>query len=109
MLDRPANDVTSPSSDVVFVGFSLSDCVVETDRESAKYLRRVNRTALELAIHNHFGAEIGGFWLMEEQIAQLRTLPAYYTPEESSFVARAVEDYLKAQLQEFYSGKEKLR
>lgn len=107
MVDGSSDDVTLSSSDVTFLGFSLSDCVVETDREAAKYVRRVNRTALELAIHNHFGAEIGGFWLMEEQMAQLRKLPEYYSPEEAPFVSRAVEAYLGAQLQEFYSAKKK--
>lgn len=94
--------MTSTPSDVVFLGFSLSDCFVQTDPQAGKYLRPVNRTALELAIHNRFGAEIGGFWLMEEQIAQLRKLPEYYSLEEAPLVARAVEAYLNAQLQQFY-------
>jgi hypothetical protein len=103
MVDRFADHITATDSDVTFFGFSLSDCVVHADRETAKYLRPVNRTALELAIHNRFGAEIGGFWLMADQIAQLRRLPEYYSPKEAPFVARAVEAYLSAQLQEFYS------
>lgn len=103
MVDRSAGDLTASSSDVVFLGFSLSDCAVKADPEAAQYLRPVNRTALELAVHNRFGAEIGGFWLMEDQIAQLRRLPEYYAPQEAPFVARAVEAYLRAQLQEFYS------
>ena len=103
MVDRFLDHITATDSDVVFIGFSLSDCVVRADPEAAKYLRPVNRTALELAIHNRFGAEIGGFWLMTDQIAQLRRLPEYYSPKEAPFVARAVEAYLSAQLQEFYS------
>ncbi len=104
MVDRSVDDITASSSEVVFLGFSLSDCVVKADPEAAPYLRPVNRTALELAIYNRFGEEIGGFWLMEDQIAQLRRLPEYYAPQEAPFVARAVEAYLRAQLQEFYPG-----
>ncbi|HLN96950.1 MAG TPA: hypothetical protein VK208_00550, partial [Pyrinomonadaceae bacterium] len=65
---------------------------------AAKYLRAVHRTALELAIHNRFGIEIGGFWLMPEQLAQLRKLPECYPQPEAPFVERAVEAYLAAQL-----------
>jgi hypothetical protein len=64
---------------------------------------RVHRTALELAIQNRFGVEIGGYWLELEQIQQLRQLPSYYPPQEGSLVASAVEAYLQAQLREFYS------
>ena len=96
-------DLIKVESDVTFLGFALSDCTVELDPQAAKYLRPVNRTALELATHNQFGSEIGGFWLMHDQIAQLRNLPAYYSPNEAPFVARAVEAYLRAQLREFYS------
>ena len=85
-----------------FEGFALSDCEVQADPQTEKYLRRVIRTALELAVYNRFGAELGGFWLMSDQIAQLRKLPEYYSPAEAPFVARAVELYLQAQLQEFY-------
>lgn len=90
-------------SDVAFLGFALSDCLVQADPQIEKYLRRVIRTALELAVYNRFGAEVGGFWLMTDQIAQLRTLPEYYSPKEAPLVARAVETYLLAQLQEFYT------
>lgn len=96
-------DLIKVESDVTFLGFALSDCTVELDPQAAKYLRPVNRTALELATHNQFGSEIGGFWLMQDQIAQLRNLPAYYSPKEAPFVAHAVEAYLRAQLPEFYS------
>jgi hypothetical protein len=102
-LDPNALDLTSIESDVAFLGFALSDCTVELDPQSAKYIRPVNRTALELATHNQFGSEIGGFWLMHDQIAQLRNLPAHYTSKEAPFVACAVEAYLRAQLQQFYS------
>jgi hypothetical protein len=101
--DPKALDLPRIESDVAFLGFALSDCTVELDPQSAKYLRPVNRTALELATHNRFGSEIGGFWLMHDQIAQLRNLPAYYRSNEAPFVARAVEAYLQAQLREFYS------
>lgn len=80
------------------IGFVLSDCVVELDQAAAKYLRAVHRTALELAVQNQFGAEIGGFWLMAEQVSQLRRLPEYYPVNESPLVARAVDAYLRAQL-----------
>lgn len=63
-----------------FVGFALSDCLIQTDPQTEKYLKRVIRTAFELAVYNRFGAEIGGFWLMTEQIEQLRNLPEYYSP-----------------------------
>lgn len=85
-------------SDVIFVGFALSDCVVETDQNAAKYLRAVHRTALELAIPNYFGAEIGGFWLLAEQLAQLRKLPEYYPVQEAPLVERVVEAYIHAQV-----------
>lgn len=101
--DLKTFDLTRVESDVAFLGFALSDCTVELDPQSAKYLRPVNRTALELATHNRFGSEIGGFWLMHDQIAQLRNLPAYYPLKEAPFVARAVEAYLRAQLREFYA------
>jgi len=97
-----ALDLSRVESDVAFIGFALSDCTVELDPQSAKYLRPVNRTALELATHNRFGSEIGGFWVMYDQIAQLRNLPAYYPSKEAPLVARAVEAFLRAQLQEFY-------
>jgi hypothetical protein len=37
---------------------------------------------------------------MPEQIEQLRKLPEYYSSEEASLVGRAVEAYLRAQLQD---------
>lgn len=88
--------------EVEFVAFALGDCIVDVEQQAAKYLRPVHRTALELAIHNRFGAEIGGFWLMADQIDQLRKLPEYYPVNEAPFVARAVEAYLRAQLPELY-------
>jgi hypothetical protein len=87
-----------------FSGFALTECLIQTDPQTEKYLRRVIRTAFELAVYNRFGAEIGGFWLMTEQIEQLRRLPEYYSPKEASLVARAVEAYLQAQLENFYSA-----
>ena len=88
--------------EIEFSGFALTDCLIQTDPKTEKYLRRVIRTAFELAVYNRFGAEIGGFWLMIEQIEQLRKLPEYYSPTEAPLVARAVETYLKAQLADFY-------
>ena len=90
-------------SDVTFLGFTLCDCLVEVDAHLTKYLRAVHRTALELAIQNKFGQEVGGFWLMPEQIAQLRNLSAYYPPNEAILVQRVIEAYLHAQLEGFDS------
>jgi len=72
MKPARALDIASTESEVIFLGFALSDCVVEIDRDAARYLRAVHRTALELAIPNRFGIEVGGFWLMPEQLEQLR-------------------------------------
>ena len=96
-------DPTQEESDLSFVAFALSDCLVETDPRAAKYLRAVHRTALELAVPNCFGVSVGGFWLMKEQIAQLRALPDHYPRIEAPCAARAVNAYLRAQLQELYS------
>lgn len=85
-----------------FVGFALSDCVISQDGPAAKYLSAVHRTALEVAAQNLFGRDIGGFWLTSPQIQQLRSLPEHYPATESLLVSRAVEEYLKAQLQEWY-------
>jgi hypothetical protein len=93
---------TKKESDLSFVAFALSDCLVETDPRAAKYLRAVHRTALELAVPNCFGVNVGGFWLMKEQIAQLRTLPDHYPRIEAPCAARAVNAYLRAQLRELY-------
>jgi hypothetical protein len=90
------------NSSVFFVGFALSECVVQLDWQSAKYLRAVHRTALELAVHNRFGVEIGGFWLLADEIEQLRNLSEHYPPNQAAAVARTVEAYLKAQLQDMY-------
>ena len=87
-----------------FAGFALTDCLIQTDPQTEKYLRRVIRTAFELAVYNRFGADIGGFWLMTEQIEQLRKLPEYYPPTEAVLVANAVEIYLQAQFKGFYKA-----
>jgi hypothetical protein len=91
----------SSQSDVEFLGFALSDCTVDIDDAAAKYLRVVHGTALELAVHNQFGAEIGGFWLLSSHIDQLRRLPEYYSPAEAPLVEFAIEAYLAAQIREF--------
>jgi len=80
-----------------FVGFALNDCTVEVDQASAKYLRVVHRTALELAVQNNFGSEVGGYWLLADQIEQLRKLPLYYSPEEAVLVRKVIEAYITAQ------------
>ena len=90
-------DATS-EKEIELVGFALGNCVVEVSPSLEKYLRIVHRTALELAVQNQFGAEVGGFWLMGDQIAQLRQLPEYYAGEEATNVGVAVEAYLSAQM-----------
>ncbi|HEY0367505.1 MAG TPA: hypothetical protein VGC73_13630 [Pyrinomonadaceae bacterium] len=90
-----------PVSEVEFVGFALGDCSLDLDPASAKYLRVVHGTALELAVHNQFGAEFGGFWLLSPEITQLRRLPEYYSPEEAPQVEFAIEAYLAAQIRDF--------
>jgi hypothetical protein len=92
---------SSADSEVELVGFALGNCVVEIQPGLEKYLRVVHRTALELAVQNQFGVEVGGFWLLRDQIAQLRRLPEYYSREEAPQVSVAVEAYLSAQLKEF--------
>ena len=86
-------------SGLEFVGFALSDCIVKVDQASAKYLRVVHRTALELAVQNNFGSEVGGFWLLADQIEQLRKLPLYYSPEEAVMVRKVIEAYITAQVE----------
>jgi hypothetical protein len=100
--DAPISAATAGVSDVALLGFALSDCVVELDAPAARYLRAVHRTALELAVQNGFGIEVGGFWLMQDQIAGLRALADHYPACESEPVARAIEAYLRAQLLEMY-------
>ncbi len=85
---------------IELIGFALSDCIVDVTPEHAKYLRAVHRTALELAVPNQFGAEIGGFWLMAEQINQLRRLSEFYPATESKSVCCVIEAYLNAQMKE---------
>jgi hypothetical protein len=84
-------------ADLKLCAFALNDCTIHIESQSAKYLRAVHRTALELAVPNLFGSEIGGFWLNPDQIAQLRQLPDCYPANEIEFVRRAVEVYLRAQ------------
>ena len=93
-------DLTSNASDVMLCAFALADCVVQVDSQIAKYLRAVHRTALELAVPNLFGSELGGFWLKPDQINQLRKLADCYPTDEIRFVRRAVEAYLLAQTEE---------
>ena len=84
-------------ADLTLCAFALNDCTIHIEAQSAKYLRAVHRTALELAVPNLFGAELGGFWLKPDQIDQLRQLPDCYPANEIDFVRRAVEVYLRAQ------------
>ena len=92
-------DVQNNISNVRLCAFALTDCIVHIESQSAKYLRAVHRTALELAVPNLFGSELGGFWLKPDQINQLRKLPDCYPANEIDFVRRAVEAYLTAQIE----------
>src|SRR5262249_6415315 len=98
MIEPDESDIADLESDVAFLGFELTECTVNVDAQSAKYLRAVHRTALELAVHNQFGVEIGGFWFTCDQIQQLKALADYYPLTEALFVAHAVEAYLEGQL-----------
>ena len=100
MTTRENFELQKNVSDVKLCAFALTDCVVHIESQSAKYLRAVHRTALELAVPNLFGVEIGGFWLKPDQVDQLRKLPDYYPANEISFVTRAVDAYLAAQTEE---------
>lgn len=100
---KESEPIGTGTPDVSLLGFALTDCVVEIDRASAKYLRAVHRTALELATPNCFGAEIGGFWLMQDQLNQLRKLPDFYPSPEAPLVARAVEAYWRAQTESLHT------
>ena len=90
-------DLQSNVADVSLCAFALTDCVVEIESHSARYLRAVHRTALELAVPNLFGPHIGGYWLTPTQLEQLRMLSECYPANESKFVRRAIEAYLLAQ------------
>jgi len=84
--------------------FALTDCTIQIESHSAKYLRAVHRTALELAVPNLYGSELGGFWLTPDQIEQLRKLPDCYPANEIEFVRLAVEAYLLAQTEGLYAS-----
>src|SRR5262245_59257121 len=99
--EPPKSTKLTTESEVEFVGFALGDCTVDLQPAAAKYLRVVHGTALELAVHNQFGADIGGFWLLSPQIHQLRRLPEYYSLDEAPLVEFAIEAYLAAQIREF--------
>ena len=100
MTTRENFELQKNVSDVKLCAFALADCIVHIESQSAKYLRAVHRTALELAVPNLFGVEIGGFWLKPDQVDQLRKLADCYPTDEIRFVRRAVEAYLLAQTEE---------
>lgn len=102
MTNREDLELQNNLSNVKFCAFALGDCVVHLEPQPAKYLRAVHRTALELAIPNLFGLEIGGFWLTSDQIDQLRKLPECYPANEVDLVTRAVEAFLLAQTAELH-------
>ena len=98
--NREVFDLKGNAADVTLCAFALTDCIIEIESHSAKYLRAVHRTALELAVPNLFGSELGGFWLKPDQIDQLRQLPDCYPANEIDLVRCAVELYLLAQTEE---------
>jgi hypothetical protein len=100
MANEEDFDLQRNALDMKLCAFALTDCTVHIECQSAKYLRAVHRTALELAVPNLYGSEIGGFWLKSDQIDQLRKLPDCYPANEIEFVRRAVEAYLLAQTEE---------
>ena len=100
MPNQETLELQSNISDVRLCAFALTDCVVYIESRSAKYLRAVHRTALELAVPNLFGEAIGGFWLKRDQVDQLRKLPDCYPANEISFARQAVEAYLLAQVEQ---------
>jgi hypothetical protein len=104
MANQDDFNLKSNASDVMLCAFALTDCIVHIESQPAKYLRAVHRTALELAVPNLFGPEIGGFWLKPDQIVQLRKLPDCYPANEAPLVARCVNSYLRAQLPRSYWG-----
>ena len=97
MTSSDEQNVRSKSPDLELCAFALTDCTIQIEWQSAKYLRAVHRTALELAVPNLYGSELGGFWLKADQIEQLRRLPECYPANEHSLVRDAVEAYLLAQ------------
>jgi hypothetical protein len=97
-------DLQNNVSDVRLCAFALTDCIVQIEVPSARYLRAVHRTALELAVPNLYGSEIGGFWLKPDQIEQLRRLPDCYPANEIEFVRLSVEAYLLPQTEELYGA-----
>jgi hypothetical protein len=100
MLAEEDPYLQSNMADVSLCAFALTDCIVEIESRSARYLRAVHRTALELAVPNLFGPQIGGYWLTTVQLEQLRMLPECYPASESKFVRHAMESYLCAQTDE---------
>jgi hypothetical protein len=101
MANREEPVLQQNVSDVTLCAFALTDCTVHIESRLAKYLRVVHRTALELAVPNLFGPELGGFWLKPDQIDQLRKLPGCYPVSEIDLVRDAVEAYLLAQTETF--------
>jgi len=100
MINPEHSDLQNNLFELKLCAFALTDCTIHVETQSAKYLRAVHRTALELAVPNLYGSELGGFWLKSDQIDQLRTLPDCYPANEVEFVRRAVEAYLRAQAAE---------
>jgi hypothetical protein len=94
---------TGMSALLQLCAFALADCTILIESQTAKYLRAVHRTAIELAVPNLFGSELGGFWLKSDHVEQLRKLPDCYPANEIEFVRLAVEAYLVAQTEELYA------
>jgi hypothetical protein len=97
MDNRKETVLSDNAANVKLCAFALTDCTVHIESRIAKYLRAVHRTALELAVPNLFGPELGGYWLQPDHVEQLRRLPDCYPVEEIDLVRDAVEAYLVAQ------------
>ena len=87
--NEPVYENGQTGMSVLLCAFALTDCTIQLESHSAKYLRAVHRTALELAVPNLYGAELGGFWLKPDQVEQLKTLPDCYPANEVEFVRLA--------------------
>jgi len=108
MDNRKETALPDNAANVKLCAFALTDCTVHVESRIAKYLRAVHRTALELAVPNLFGPELGGYWLQPDHIEQLRRLPDCYPVEEIDLVKDAVEAYLLAQTQELHWTESKI-
>ena len=95
-LDPKALDLSRIESDVAFSALpwliARSRSIRNQQNISVQFIAPLWNWQLPICL----ASEIGGFWLMQDQIDQLRKLPDCYPANEAPFVARAVEAYLQA-------------